>query len=794
VNRRTRCPNARTRLALALALALPAWGVQAQSAASVQLGDVNVTGGTDARLPRASGRLDLNSLIGKPSNISDTAQLLTELPGVSAFNAGGVSALPVIRGLADDRLRITVDGMDAIASCPNHMNAPLSYIDPSQVASVRVYAGITPVSAGGDSIGGSIAVESAAPQFAEAGQTLVGGEAGASVRSFGGRSLNLGASYATDRLSLSYRGATSQSDNYKAAKDFKTSGVTGNIGHTLPLDDVGSTAYETRNHQLGLAFKSGAHLIEAQANIQDLPYQLYPNQRMDMLDNQMKRFSLRYSGRFDWGTLSARAWHEKVDHYMDFGPDKRYWYGNGAPPTGSGGPAAPNGSPCAPLSMTCAAGMPMYTASRTDGAAVHAVLPLGERDVVRTGVEVLNYRLDDWWPPAPDCGVGNCIGGMAPLTFWNINDGRRDRKALYGEWEAKWTAQWTSQLGLRVEKVTMNTGTVTGYNSMALPGATNLSGMGIPLGSMYAGSSVAPGPGGRDAFNAMDRKRNDANWDLTAMAAYRPGETFNMQFGFARKTRSPNLYERYSWSSNTMAMVMNNFVGDGNGYIGNPDLKPETAHTLSLTGDWHSADREYQLVATPYYTRVNDYIDARRTYPGSTATNATATNSFVRLQYVNQEARLYGIDLSGRMPLARTGVGEFGLKGLLSYVNGRNTDTDDALYNIMPLNAKAVLTHRQGNWDNALELVLVKAKSDVSDVRNEIKTAGYSLVNLRGSYAWQKARVDFGVDNLFDKRYFLPLGGAYVGQGMTMSITGVPWGIAVPGMGRSLYAGLNVKF
>ena len=45
------------------------------------------------------------------------------------------------------------------------------------------------------------------------------------------------------------------------------------------------------------------------------------------------------------------------------------------------------------------------------------------------------------------------------------------------------------------------------------------------------------------------------------------------------------------------------------------------------------------------------------------------------------------------MPLGKTGVGEFGLKGLLNYTNGKNTDTDDDLYNIMPLNAKLTLTH-----------------------------------------------------------------------------------------------------
>ena len=46
--------------------------------------------------------------------------------------------------------------MDLISHCGNHMNPPLSYIDPSSVASVKVHAGITPVSIGGDSIAGTI--------------------------------------------------------------------------------------------------------------------------------------------------------------------------------------------------------------------------------------------------------------------------------------------------------------------------------------------------------------------------------------------------------------------------------------------------------------------------------------------------------------------------------------------------------------------------------------------------------------------------------------------------------------
>ena len=136
--------------------------------------------------------------------------------------------------------------------------------------------------------------------------------------------------------------------------------------------------------------------------------------------------------------------------------------------------------------------------------------------------------------------------------------------------------------------------------------------------------------------------------------------------------------------------------------------------------------------------------------------------------------------------------------GVLSYVNGKNRDTGDDLYNIMPLNAKLTLTHQLGGWNSGLELQAVKRKNAVSDVRNEIPTAGYSLAHLRSSYSWDKFRIDFGIENLFNRAYALPLGGAYMGQGRTMSMNPtdgtMAWGTAVPGMGRSLYAGVNMKF
>ncbi|MDC8758206.1 TonB-dependent receptor [Janthinobacterium fluminis] len=685
-------------------------------------------------------KIDANKIeADKKVATGDSAGLLRDIPGISMYGAGGVSSLPAIHGLADDRLRVQVNGMDLISACANHMNPALSYIDPSQIDSIEVLSGITPVSAGGDSIGGTIRVKSAEPEFAAAGQgPLLKGQAGVFFRSNGSvRGANASATLANETVSVNYSGSTIRSGNYKAARDFKPAGLWTGTPHAQPADEVGSSRYESQNQSLGVALRSGQHLLELKVGLQNIPHQGYPNQRMDMTGNDSEQFNLRYHGRYQWGELEARAYREHTRHVMNFGHDKQFWYGaKGTVP-----------------------GMPMDTEGTNHGGALKAELNLSARDLVRVGGDYQRYRLSDWWSPSG--------GGMAPNTFWNINDGQRDRFAVYAEWDARWNAQWFSQIGVRGEAVTMNAGKVQGYNTTM---------------ANYAAESAA--------FNGRDRLRKDHNLDLVALARYTPDRDATYEFGYARKTRSPNLHERYTWSTGGMPMNMVNTVGDGNGYVGDMDLKPETAHTLSATADWHDVDQEkWGVKVTPYYTYVQDYVDAR------CLAKQCPKNAFVFLRYVNQNARLYGLDLSGHVALAKSaGYGNINASGVLSYVNGSNRVTGDRLYNIMPLNAKLALVQSVAAWTNTVEVQLVSAKKDISEVRNELKTAGYGLLNLRSSYAWKQAQFDFGVENALNRFYDSPLGGAYAGQGTTMSQKGIRYGIAVPGMGRSIYAGMTVKF
>ncbi|RMH90920.1 TonB-dependent receptor [Lysobacter pythonis] len=751
--------------ALLCSIAMPALARQStpdDEDTSRNLDRVIVIGSIPKPMPINTGEVRDATLDARRAAARDTAQLLADVPGVSVQNAGGVSALPSIHGLTGDRNRVQVDGMDILASCPNHMNPPLSYIAPSGVGAIKVHAGIAPVSAGGDSIGGSIQVQSLPPRFADdGGGWQFGGHLGAQYRSNGdARSANAALTLANADWSLGYEGSVAHAENYRAGGDFRAFTDSGREGHDIRRDEVGSSAYLVRNQKLTAAFRHDAHLVQASFARQEIPRQGYPNQRMDMLANTQNRWQLAYQGDFGWGAVEARVWQERLRHSMGFGPDRQYWYGRQSMVPGT----QDYTRPCSPIGPACAADMPMETASRTRAATLAMSLNLREADVLRLGAEWQQYALDDWWPPSG--------GGMWPDSFWNIRDGRRNRASFYAEWEGRFSPAWSALIGLRHDVIRTRAGTVQGYDTDPAP----------PGSYMMTARDDA-------AFNAGPRHRRDRHFDATALLRWTPAKTLDIEAGLAHKTRTPNLYERYAWSTWAMAAIMNNTAGDGNGYVGNPELAPEKATTAAISLDWHGEGSQpsHRLRVTPWATRVDDYVDAlmlplpRNGRP----------NQFNVLRFANQSARLYGVDLAADARLAEGDFGRFDLKAIANWQRGENRDTRQPLYNVMPPNARLTLGHRLGGWESGIELQGVQAKTRVSTVRNEVPTPGYGLLHLRGAYTWKQWRFDLGVENVFNRLYALPTGGLYLGQGRTMGINAIAWGIPVPGPGRSFYAAVK---
>nr|WP_244644474.1 TonB-dependent receptor [Azorhizobium oxalatiphilum] len=656
---------------------------------------------------------------------SDSGSLINRVPGGATWGAGGVSSLPAINGMGADRVQVSVNDMLYGVACPNEMNPPMSFVNPAMIANATVYTATAPVSVGGDFTGAKVKVEVSPPTFTSGQQITTSGSVSGFYRSNGNAfGADATATMSNEDTNITYTGGWSRASDYTAGDGTK----------------IKSTMYETQNHAVSISKRDAGNLFTVQLGGQFIPYQGYPNQYMDLVDNRSFFVNGRYEGQFDWGQVEASTFFSRVRHTMGFiQPDK-------------------------------SGDMPMDTRSTNIGYNVKATFNVSPHDTVRVGNELFYNLLDDWWPPVD----GSMM--MSPDTFTTINNGTRTRLGTFAEWERHFDSQWTGVFGIRNDIVWMNTGDVQGYNAM-----------------MYGAAA--------DAFNAQDHAKTDFNIDGSAILRYTPNPSSTYEFGLARKTRSPNLYDRYTWSTSAMAMSMIGWFGDGNGYVGNLDLEPEKAHTISFTADWHDPQQKvWQLRVSPYYSYVQDYIDADRCALAgclsSLSNNLTATNTFVYLQFANHDAYLYGVNLDGKLTLwDNLGYGRGVLRGNLNFVRGERTDGVN-LYHIMPVNGTLALDHTIGNWTSTFEVQMVGSKTEVSQVRNEVETDAYALLNFRTAYQWNTVRIDFGVDNILDTNYDLPLGGANLVNYQETSMMGTSpvWGYAVAGAGRSVNTRVTVKF
>ena len=242
---------------------------------------------------------------------SDTAQMLGNLPGYGVAAGGGVSGLPVVNGFADDRLKIRIDGMEITSACANHMNPPLSYIDPvagpAHRADRRRHAGQRgrrqhrrhhrrALGRAGVRHTGRAAADARQLRPARPQRQQTAWPANVAAIAQPAR-----------RLSIGYSGAYTRSRSYED-------------GHG---DKVLGSMVESINQSIVLAARGDGQQLTLRAGIQHIPYQGFPNQYMDMTDNHGQFANLAYQGSFGWGVLDARAYWQQTDHEMGFFSSER---------------------------------------------------------------------------------------------------------------------------------------------------------------------------------------------------------------------------------------------------------------------------------------------------------------------------------------------------------------------------------------------------------------------------------------------------------------------------------------
>ena len=350
----------------------------------------------------------------------------------------------------------------------------------------------------------------------------------------------------------------------------------------------------------------------------------------------------------------------------------------------------------------------------------------------------------------------------------NYNNVDRDRYSLFAEWNNQLNEDWKTKLGARYSHVNMNAGTV---NTNGLPGmlAMNVNML-------------------KTEFNNSDRKQNENLVDLAATFTRKINNDADINFGLARKERAPSYQERYLW----MPLESTSGLADGNNYMGNVNLNKETAYQAELGLDWHTPKAAFSPHI--FYHRINNYIQGTLYNTNATVNMInnmmqTGTQPKTVLQFNNVDAKLYGMDANWFLALNTT----WQLDGTVSYVRGKRRDTGDNLYRIAPLTARTTLSYVQTNWRVGFEAETVAAQNKVSTENKEQKTSGYALFNLTGNYhATDAVTLSAGINNLFDRNYQNHLGG--YSRIDNADGSAVAKGQRLPGLGRSVYVGLNVSW
>ncbi|WDN88761.1 hemoglobin/transferrin/lactoferrin receptor protein [Desulfosarcina sp. BuS5] len=238
-----------------------------------------------------------------------------------------------------------------------------------------------------------------------------------------------------------------------------------------------------------------------------------------------------------------------------------------------------------------------------------------------------------------------------------------------------------------------------------------------------------------DNIEVSDEKFDAFTYNLGLLYALTPNIhlTANANSGF----RAPTIMELYAirWGATTA-------------YYGNPELDPEQSYNFDLGVKLNY--QRFRGMFNIYYNQVKDLISAK-IFP----------NDFwmgkKKEIYINiADAELYGFEASSEYDLLEWMT----LFGNLAYVTGEDTENDDYLIDIPPLNGLAGVRFHLENGKKKYWLELEAQIFDKQDHTApwEDDTAGYSVFNIRSGMKlpagyFENITLTLNVENLFNKQY-----------------------------------------
>jgi len=337
----------------------------------------------------------------------------------------------------------------------------------------------------------------------------------------------------------------------------------------------------------------------------------------------------------------------------------------------------------------------------------------------------------------------------------SLPDISQKRQGIFLEWRGA-IGEIESQLGARVDQHDTRAG-LAAIGSGLPPAATTL----------------------LNAFNASDRALDDTTTDLAARFWTSGPDRLVWRLTLARKQRTPGHVERFLWLPSSTS----GGLADGNIYVGDRDLAPETAWIGEAGFDYRSATA--YIRPTVFIRSVDDYIQGVPfdVSPGVINTPqemiASGNGDPTPLRFANVDALLYGLDLDAGLTLDAF----WRIDAVMSIVHGERRDIDDHLYRVAPPQLTLGLTYDRDTWLATFETRIVSEQKRVSMTNSEAASDGYVVLNAFGSWkVSDNVRLSAGIENMLDQKFEDHLAGYN-----RISGSDVPVGSRLPGPGRGVF-------
>ncbi|MDC0601767.1 TonB-dependent receptor [Aliiglaciecola sp.] len=316
---------------------------------------------------------------------------------------------------------------------------------------------------------------------------------------------------------------------------------------------------------------------------------------------------------------------------------------------------------------------------------------------------------------------------MGSLQINNFNQVKRARQSLFVEWQSEYE-NTSVKLGARYTQVDSQAGEVA--NSMAM--------MNPNIATIV------------DRFNQSNRAADHRFIDISAHFNGDINKQVSWHASLAHKNRAPSYTELYVW----LPLGISAGLADGRNYIGNLALKEESANQLDVGMSF--INKNITISPRLFYQSIDDYILGELSTDPLANMISTMMSGRAPLQWQNTDATLWGTDILLNAQLTQN----LSLDMAATWVRAKRDDINQPLYRIAPATLSTSLRWQSEAWLASIESELVAPQMQVSNLQDEIPTAGYGLIHLLLQYHLNEhIKMTLNVDNLLDKSYQSHLSG-----------------------------------